>query len=104
MNARFCWIVYIKRNLVLSKSISGNPPHFFFDPDMPTWIFVDAALAVIVQGEDIEGTNAVAFASRTTTPVEKHYSQIDLEAMAIDFGSRRLINYCFGGKDICVEV
>ena len=78
----------------------------FFDPDLPTWIFVDAAKqglsAVISQGLDVQNTNVVAFASRTTTAVEQRYPQIDLEAMAVDFGLRRFREYCVGGKNIHV--
>ena len=78
----------------------------FFDPDLPTYIFVDAAKqglsAIISQGADIKNTNVVAFASRTTTPVERRYPQIDLEAMSVDFGLRRFREYCVGGENIKV--
>ena len=43
----------------------------FFDPDLPTWIFVDASYvglgAVLAQGEVIDNTNIIAFTSCATT-------------------------------------
>ena len=55
----------------------------YFDPEIPTWIFVDAAKeglgAIIAQGYDINTTDIITFSSRTTTSIEKRYPQIDLE-------------------------
>ena len=78
----------------------------FFNPDELTWIFVDAAreglCVIIAQGPSVDNTNVIAFASWTTTDVEKRYTQIDLEAMAVDFGLRRFQEYCRGAKGIKV--
>ena len=38
----------------------------------------------------------VAYASRTLNPVEKRYSQLDKEALAIVFGVKRFHQYLFG--------
>ena len=77
----------------------------FYDPEKPTFIFVDASReglgAIIAQGKNINNTDVIAFASRTTSPIEKRYPQIDLEAMAVDFGLRRFREYCVGAKDSC---
>ena len=78
----------------------------YFDTNLPTWIFVDASFAglgaILAQGEDIENTNVIAFASRATTSIERRYPQIDLEAMAVDFGLRRFREYCVGAENITV--
>ena len=78
----------------------------FSDPEKPTWIFVEASKeslgAIITQGNDIDNTNAIAFASRTTTPIVKRYPQIDLEATAVDLGLRRFQEYCVGAENIQV--
>ena len=58
--------------------------------------------AIIAQGNDIDNTNVIAFASRTTTPIEKRYPQIDLETMAVDCGLRRFREYCAGAENIQV--
>ena len=74
-----------------------------FDPEKPTWISVDAAKGlggIIAQGNDIDNTNVIAFASRTTTPIEKRYPQINPEAMAVDFGLRQFREYCVGAENI----
>ena len=78
----------------------------YFDTNLPTWIFVDASYAglgaVLAQDKDIDNTTAIAFASRATTPIERRYPQIDLEAMSVDFGLRRFREYCVGAENINV--
>ena len=106
-NTRFRWKdVHQKEFDSIKEYFRESTTLSFFDPDLPTWIFVDAAKqglsAIIAQGDTIENTNVVAFASRTTTSVERRYPQIDLEAMAVDFGLRRFREYCVGGKNINV--
>ena len=44
----------------------------------------------------------VACASRATTLVEQRYPQLDLEALAVDFGLRRFRYYCVGGPPVTV--
>ena len=53
----------------------------------PTFVFTDAHItglgAMLAQGEDIHTAKPVAFASRTTSPAESRYPQLDLEAMGL---------------------
>jgi hypothetical protein len=74
-----------------------------YDPKQPTYIFVDAhqtgISAILSQGESIESSRPVAFASRATTSVESRYPQLDLEALAIDYGLRRFRFYLVGGPE-----
>ena len=93
-NAKFRWTDVHQREFdEVKEYFRESTTLSFFDPDLPTWIFVDAAKqglsAVIAQGNDIDNTNVVALASRTTSPVQRRYPQIDLKATTIDFGSRR---------------
>ena len=44
----------------------------------------------------------VSCVSRATTPVERRYNQLDLEALAIDFGLRRFRQYLVGGPQSTV--
>ena len=44
--------------------------------------------ATLLQGTNITSAKQVAFSSRATTSVESPYPQLDLEALAIDFGLR----------------
>ena len=63
-----------------------------YDTNSPTFIHVDAHYtglsAILAQGPSIESSQAVSVASRTTRKAEKSYSQLDLEATAVDFGLR----------------
>lgn len=72
----------------------------YFDMSKPTFVFTDAHItglgAMLAQGEDIHTAKPVAFASRTTSPAESRYPQLDLEAMGLDFGLRRFRNYLVG--------
>ena len=76
----------------------------FFDPEINTYIFVDAHLtglsAILSQGETAEQARPIALASRSTTPVERRYGQIDLEALSVDFGLRRFRQYIVGGPEV----
>ena len=40
----------------------------------------------------------VAYASRTLTPVERHYSQAEREALAVTFAVERFRVYLYGTK------
>ena len=77
-----------------------------YDTNAPTFIFVDAhrtgLSAILTQGNSIEATKAVAVASRTTTNAEKNYSQLDLEATAIDFGLRQFRHILVGGPQTTI--
>ena len=77
-----------------------------YDTNVPTFIFVDAHYtglsAILTQGASIGATKAVAIASRTTTDAEKNYSQLDLEATAIDFGLRQFRHILVGGPPVTI--
>eukprot|EP00794_Sanderia_malayensis_P005122 gene5123-5770_t len=52
--------------------------------------------------KSINAAKSVAIASRTTTDAEKNYSQLDLEAIAIDFGLRKFRHILVGGPPVTV--
>ena len=70
----------------------------YFDPDLPTYLFVGAhksgLSAILSQGPSPDKARIVACASRTTAPVKWRYLQLDLEALSIDF------TLCFYHQDI----
>lgn len=78
----------------------------FFNVDLPTFIVVDASPhglgAILLQGKDVDRSRPVALASRATTDTESRYPQIDLEALAVDFGLRRFRQYIVGGPTVPV--
>ena len=72
----------------------------YFDMSLPTYIFTDGHItgvdAILYQDENFKNLKPVAIASRCTNKIEKHYAQIDLGAMAIDFALRRFRSYLVG--------
>ena len=60
--------------------------------------------AILAQGENEASAKAVAVASRCTSPAERRYPQIDLEAIGVDYGLSRFRNYLVGSPDINVVV
>jgi len=64
-----------------------------FDLDKHAFVIVDAHItgigAILAQGVNLETAKPTAIASRTTSATEKRYPQLDLEALAVDFGLRR---------------
>ena len=77
-----------------------------YDTNSPTFIHVDAHYtglsAILAQGPSIESSQAVSVASQTTTKAEKNYSQLDLEATAVDFGLRQFRYILVGGPPVTV--
>ena len=76
-----------------------------YDPNLKTWVVVDASKdglsAMLVQGTE-EEKHTVAVASRTTSEVEGRYPQLDLEALAVDYGLRRFRFYLVGAPEVRV--
>ena len=72
----------------------------FFDCEQPTFVFVDGHTtglgAMLAQGTSIEEAKPIAIASRTTTPAEGRYPQLDIEALSVDFALRRFREYLVG--------
>ena len=80
----------------------------YFDMAKPIFIFLDAHITglgvTLAQGATIKSAKPVACASRTTNAAEARYSQLDLEAMALDFGCRRFRQYLVGAPSIVTLV
>ena len=53
----------------------------FFNPDLPTFIFVDADHSGLAQGSSISTALPISMASRATTKIERRYPQLDLEGI-----------------------
>ena len=72
----------------------------YFDGNLQSFVFVDAhktgLAAILAQGSSIEDAKPVAVASRTTNNAEKHYAQLDLEGLSVDYGLRRFREYLVG--------
>ena len=73
-----------------------------YDPSLPLKLAADASqygLGAVIShilpnGEE----RPIAFTSRSLSPSEKNYSQIDKEALALIYGVRKFHNYLYGRK------
>ena len=104
---RFKWDKHCRREFEeLRDAFSEEMLLNHFDPSKKTFIRVDAhqsgLSAILMQGDTVEDAKPVACASRATTPVEQRYPQLDLEALAVDFGLRRYRYYCVGGPTVTI--
>ena len=75
-DTKFIWTETHQREFdTIKKHFKESTTLFFFAPNQPTWIFIDAGQEglgdTIAQGPDINNTRVVAFASRTTTAIER---------------------------------
>ena len=73
-----------------------------YDPTLPLNLAADASAygvgAVISQKYQDDSEHPIAFASRTLTPTEQKYAQVDKEALALAFGVKRFHQYLYGRK------
>ena len=78
----------------------------FFQSQQPLFLFVDAHImglsATLLQGTNVTNAKLVAFSSRATTSVESCYPQLDLEALAINFGLRHFQQYIKGSPPVTI--
>ena len=74
----------------------------YFDINKQTFIFTNAhktgLSTILAQGENVSNAKPVAMVSRSTSKVEQNYTQLDLEAMAVDYALRRFRTYIIGSQ------
>ena len=81
----------------IKQTLTQAPVLKFFDPDLPTVLQCDASQSglgacLLQQGHPI------AYASRSLTPTEAQYAQIEKELLAIVFGMEKFEGYTYGRK------
>ena len=73
-----------------------------YDPELPVILNCDASphgVGVVLAHKMADGTEKpIAYASRSLSPAEKNYAQIDREALAMVFGVRKFHQYLYGRK------
>ena len=86
-------------------SVSQAPVLVHYDVSKPIKLYCDASpygvgacMMHVIDGKE----HPVAYASRTLTPAEKNYAQLEREALAIVFGVKKFNQYLYGRQFILV--
>lgn len=85
----------------LKMALTCEPIISYFDKDRATELIVDASPvglgAILAQRDSEGGTNVVAYGSRSLTPTEQRYAQVEREALAVVWALEHFYIYVFGG-------
>ena len=101
-NVRFNWTMECQTAFdALKKAMVSPQVMSYYDPTRPTTVIVDASkyglASMLTQLEPETGQhNVVRYDSRSTTPPESRYSQIELESAAVEFAIKRNHIYLYG--------
>ena len=86
----------------IKQALTNSPVLALFDPSLETIVSADASSyglgAVLLQRQRDSQLKPVAFVSRSMTPTEKRYAQIEREALAFTWACERLADYLVGLK------
>ena len=83
----------------LKEKLTSNTVLTFYDPKLPLRIDCDASsygLGAVLSHIDVNGVDRpIEFISRTLSPTERRYSQIDREALSIVWSVKRFHKYVY---------
>ena len=84
----------------IKQTLSSSPVLSLYDPTLPTKVTADSSSyglgAVLTQQQPDGRWSPVAYASRSLTPTESHYAQIEKEALAATWASSKFQDYLIG--------
>ena len=102
-NARFVWSSQHDKSFTeVKKLVSAHPVLKYYDMDAEVTIQCDASEKGL-GATLLQNGQPVAFASRTLTPVEQRYAQIEKECLAIVFACTKFSQYITRRELITVE-
>ena len=86
----------------VKEALTRSPILALFDPNLETTVSADASSyglgAVLLQRQANGERRAVAYVSRSMTPTETRYAQIEKEALALTWACERYSDYLIGLK------
>ena len=84
----------------IKERLTCSPALALFDPNLETIVAADASsygLGAVLQQKQTDGVwKPIAFISRSMSPTEQRYIQIEKEALAFTWACKRLSNYLIG--------
>ena len=102
-NCKWNWTSAREKAFVTAKSLlTSDNVLIHFDPSMDIVLACDASaygIGAVLAHKMADGSERpVGFASRTLSPAEQKYSQIEKETLACVYGVKRFHSYLFGHK------
>ena len=86
----------------LKSMLTSNTILQYYDVTKPVLISVDASMRGLGAAM-IQENKVVAYASRSLTPTQQRYAQIEKEALAVVFGCSKFHKYIYGKPDVKIE-
>ncbi len=81
------------------KQLTSSDVLTYYDPDLPMNMAADASAYAVISHVLPDGTERpICFASRTLASSERNYAQLEKEALALVFGTKKFHQYLYGRK------
>ena len=96
----FQWKTHETEFQMLKKAISKDVNLQYFNPKKPMVLQVDAS-QVGLGAALLQDSKVIAYASRSLTPAETRYANIECEMLAVVFGCLKFHHYLYGRSFVC---